>query len=141
VEPLNKDEMALKESYIEHGFPDWSRRDFQQFVQALEAYGWYITNLKRSSIMWTLSIGLWNVCVRNSGQDAEGNWEVLQDVREEVVNIAGSIPLTSPAEYPRIALKVKQNEQSETISNTCLLGKSTPSDTRCKKDRYSFVVV
>ncbi|KAF9001710.1 SNF2 family N-terminal domain-containing protein [Cyathus striatus] len=27
-------------AYIEEGFPGWSRRDFQQFVKALEAYGW-----------------------------------------------------------------------------------------------------
>jgi SWI/SNF-related matrix-associated actin-dependent regulator of chromatin subfamily A member 5 len=32
--------MTRKDEYIEQGFPDWSRRDFQQFVKALEAYGW-----------------------------------------------------------------------------------------------------
>jgi len=32
--------MAEKDAYIEEGFPDWSRRDFQQFIRALEAYGW-----------------------------------------------------------------------------------------------------
>jgi SWI/SNF-related matrix-associated actin-dependent regulator of chromatin subfamily A member 5 len=42
AEPLTEEEMTLKESYIEQGFPDWSRRDFQQFVRALEAYGWYV---------------------------------------------------------------------------------------------------
>ncbi|GLB43776.1 putative HAND [Lyophyllum shimeji] len=40
AEPLTEEEMAEKEAYIEEGFPDWSRRDFQQFVKALEAYGW-----------------------------------------------------------------------------------------------------
>jgi hypothetical protein len=49
AEPLTEDEMALKESFIEQGFPDWSRHDFQQFVRALEAYGWYVTNTKRGS--------------------------------------------------------------------------------------------
>ena len=40
AEPLTEEETARKEAYIEGGFPDWSRRDFQQFVKALEAYGW-----------------------------------------------------------------------------------------------------
>ncbi|KAF8232381.1 SNF2 family DNA-dependent ATPase [Tricholoma matsutake] len=40
AEPLTEEELAEKEAYIEEGFPDWSRRDFQQFVKALEAYGW-----------------------------------------------------------------------------------------------------
>ncbi|KAJ4469035.1 SNF2 family N-terminal domain-containing protein [Lentinula edodes] len=40
AEPLVDSEIALKESYLEHGFPNWSRRDFQQFVKGLEAYGW-----------------------------------------------------------------------------------------------------
>ncbi|KAG6888387.1 hypothetical protein C0995_008708 [Termitomyces sp. Mi166 len=40
AEPLTEEEMAEKEAYIEEGFPDWSRRDFQQFVKALEAHGW-----------------------------------------------------------------------------------------------------
>ncbi|KAG5652539.1 hypothetical protein H0H81_004649 [Sphagnurus paluster] len=42
AEPLTEEEMVEKESYIEEGFPDWSRRDFQQFVKALEAYGWCV---------------------------------------------------------------------------------------------------
>ncbi|KAH7920364.1 hypothetical protein BV22DRAFT_1039935 [Leucogyrophana mollusca] len=40
AEALTEDELALKEKYIESGFHDWSRRDFQQFVRALESYGW-----------------------------------------------------------------------------------------------------
>ncbi|KAL0577835.1 chromatin remodeling complex Adenosinetriphosphatase [Marasmius crinis-equi] len=40
AEPLTEEEAAQKEAYIEEGFPDWSRRDFQQFVKGLEAYGW-----------------------------------------------------------------------------------------------------
>jgi SWI/SNF-related matrix-associated actin-dependent regulator of chromatin subfamily A member 5 len=42
AEPLTEQETELKERYIEEGFPDWSRRDFQQFVRALEAYGWCV---------------------------------------------------------------------------------------------------
>lgn len=38
---LDEDEQAKKEAYLEEGFPDWSRRDFQQFVRALEANGWW----------------------------------------------------------------------------------------------------
>ncbi|KAG9311922.1 SNF2 family DNA-dependent ATPase [Chiua virens] len=40
AEPLTEEEQALREQYTEAGFHDWSRRDFQQFVRALENYGW-----------------------------------------------------------------------------------------------------
>ncbi|KAG6826565.1 hypothetical protein H0H92_015298 [Tricholoma furcatifolium] len=40
AEPLTEEETADKDAYIEGGFPDWSRRDFQQFIKALEAHGW-----------------------------------------------------------------------------------------------------
>ncbi|KAJ7281833.1 SNF2 family N-terminal domain-containing protein [Mycena rebaudengoi] len=40
AEPLTEEEIAMKEEYVAQGFPDWSRRDFQQFVKCLEAYGW-----------------------------------------------------------------------------------------------------
>ncbi|KAH8826323.1 P-loop containing nucleoside triphosphate hydrolase protein [Flagelloscypha sp. PMI_526] len=40
AEPLNEEESAYKEQLIEQGFPNWSRRDFQQFIKGLEAYGW-----------------------------------------------------------------------------------------------------
>ena len=26
---------------MEQGFPEWSRRDFQQFIRGLKAHGWY----------------------------------------------------------------------------------------------------
>lgn len=42
AEPLTEEEQALKEKYTEGGFHDWSRRDFQQFVRALENYGWSV---------------------------------------------------------------------------------------------------
>jgi SWI/SNF-related matrix-associated actin-dependent regulator of chromatin subfamily A member 5 len=40
AELLTEGEQAQKEPYLEDGFPDWSRRDFQQLARALEAYGW-----------------------------------------------------------------------------------------------------
>ncbi|KAJ3825138.1 SNF2 family N-terminal domain-containing protein [Lentinula raphanica] len=40
AEPLTEEEIAQKEAYLEQGFGNWSRRDFQQFVKGLEAYGW-----------------------------------------------------------------------------------------------------
>ena len=41
AEPLTEAEQTLKEKYISQGFPDWARRDYQQFIKALENYGWY----------------------------------------------------------------------------------------------------
>lgn len=40
AEPLTEEEQAEKEELLAQGFEDWSRRDFQQFVRALESYGW-----------------------------------------------------------------------------------------------------
>ncbi|KAF8167097.1 P-loop containing nucleoside triphosphate hydrolase protein [Crassisporium funariophilum] len=40
AEPLDPEDVQLKDSLIEQGFPEWSRRDFQQLVKALEAHGW-----------------------------------------------------------------------------------------------------
>ena len=42
AEPLTEEELQVKEELIAQGFEDWSRRDFQQFVRALESYGWYV---------------------------------------------------------------------------------------------------
>ncbi|KIM79892.1 hypothetical protein PILCRDRAFT_89952 [Piloderma croceum F 1598] len=36
AEPLTDEEQAQKEAYLEDSFPDWSRRDFQQLIRALE---------------------------------------------------------------------------------------------------------
>jgi SWI/SNF-related matrix-associated actin-dependent regulator of chromatin subfamily A member 5 len=41
AEPLTEEEQAEKESLIKQGFEHWSKRDFQQFIRALESYGWY----------------------------------------------------------------------------------------------------
>jgi SWI/SNF-related matrix-associated actin-dependent regulator of chromatin subfamily A member 5 len=40
AEELSELEMEEKDRLIAGGFQDWSRRDFQQFVKGLEAYGW-----------------------------------------------------------------------------------------------------
>jgi hypothetical protein len=40
AEPLDDDDLERKEEYIKQGFPDWSRRDFQQLIRGLESYGW-----------------------------------------------------------------------------------------------------
>lgn len=40
AEPLTDEEVAEKNELLKQGFEDWSRRDFQQFVRALETYGW-----------------------------------------------------------------------------------------------------
>ena len=45
AEPLTEEELAEKETLISQGFENWSRRDFQQFVRALETYGWYVNGV------------------------------------------------------------------------------------------------
>ncbi|KIM38257.1 hypothetical protein M413DRAFT_447993 [Hebeloma cylindrosporum] len=40
AEPLEDEDLDLKEDYIKQGFPEWSRRDFQQLIRGLETYGW-----------------------------------------------------------------------------------------------------
>ncbi|KAF8915438.1 SNF2 family N-terminal domain-containing protein [Mucidula mucida] len=40
TQPLTEEELAQKEVYISQGFPDWGRREYQQFIKALENYGW-----------------------------------------------------------------------------------------------------
>ncbi|KAI1784329.1 SNF2 family DNA-dependent ATPase [Ganoderma leucocontextum] len=40
AEPLTEEQLREKEELIAQGFEFWSRRDFQQFVRALETYGW-----------------------------------------------------------------------------------------------------
>lgn len=39
--PLTEEEQAEKEALSSTGFENWSRRDYQQFVRALENHGWY----------------------------------------------------------------------------------------------------
>ena len=40
AEPLTEEQLREKEELTAEGFEFWSRRDFQQFVRALETYGW-----------------------------------------------------------------------------------------------------
>ncbi|KAH9914892.1 SNF2 family DNA-dependent ATPase [Epithele typhae] len=40
AEPLTEEQMEEKDELVAQGFEEWSRRDFQQFVRALETYGW-----------------------------------------------------------------------------------------------------
>ncbi|KAM5535248.1 hypothetical protein V8D89_011054 [Ganoderma adspersum] len=40
AEPLTEEQLREKEELTAQGFEFWSRRDFQQFVRALETYGW-----------------------------------------------------------------------------------------------------
>ena len=51
AEPLTEEEQLEKETLIKQGFESWSKRDFQQFIRALESYGWYsivtVTNSHR----------------------------------------------------------------------------------------------
>ena len=60
AEPLTEEEVARKEELVRHGFDNWSKRDFQQFVKAVEAHGRCapITSLLRLDCLLTLSIGM-----------------------------------------------------------------------------------
>ncbi|KAG7446305.1 SNF2 family DNA-dependent ATPase [Guyanagaster necrorhizus] len=40
AEPLTEVEIAQKEAYAAQGFQSWGRREYQQFIKALENYGW-----------------------------------------------------------------------------------------------------
>lgn len=49
---MTEEETAQKDALVEQGFPDWSRRDFQQFIKGLEAYGWFV---KKCSVSFVVS--------------------------------------------------------------------------------------
>lgn len=38
--PLTEEEQEEKEELLAQGFDNWTRREFQQFVKALESHGW-----------------------------------------------------------------------------------------------------
>ncbi|KAF9257203.1 hypothetical protein L218DRAFT_1081033 [Marasmius fiardii PR-910] len=87
AEPLTEEEAAQKEAYIEEGFPDWSRRDFQQLVKGLEAYGW--------------------------GQPMETYAADIQDKSPEEVGryyATFSKKWKTLAEYPRIEARIAEGE-------------------------------
>ncbi|KAF5371313.1 hypothetical protein D9758_004202 [Tetrapyrgos nigripes] len=87
AEPLTEEEQALKDQYIESGFPDWSRRDFQQLVKGLEAYGWnqppevYATDIQEKTAEE----------VRKYYETFKQKWTTL-------------------SEYPRIATRIAEGE-------------------------------
>ncbi|KAG2009046.1 SNF2-family ATP dependent chromatin remodeling factor snf21 [Coprinopsis cinerea AmutBmut pab1-1] len=87
AEPLTEEELAEKEQYISEGFPDWSRRDFQQFVRALESYGW------------------------DEDIDVYAN-EIGDKTPEEVERYYAAFKenWTSLPEYPRIEARLKEGE-------------------------------
>ena len=35
AEPLDDEDLDLKDEYIRQGFPEWSRRDFQQLIRGM----------------------------------------------------------------------------------------------------------
>lgn len=39
AEPLNDDEIDERDELLNHGFKDWTKRDFAQFVKSAEKYG------------------------------------------------------------------------------------------------------
>ncbi|PFH46856.1 hypothetical protein AMATHDRAFT_68955 [Amanita thiersii Skay4041] len=87
AEPLSDEEAALKEAYIEEGFPDWSRRDFQQFVRALEAYGW-----GESYDVYAAEIQ------EKTPEDVERYYRTFEKKWKSL------------AEYPRIAVRIQEGE-------------------------------
>ncbi|KAF8886753.1 SNF2 family DNA-dependent ATPase [Infundibulicybe gibba] len=50
AEPLTEAEVEEKDSYIEGGFPDWSRRDFQQLSESFEVYAMEIQDKTPSEV-------------------------------------------------------------------------------------------
>ena len=52
AEPLTPEELQLKDELTEQGFPEWSRRDFQQFIRGLEAHGWYVFSACLIIVFW-----------------------------------------------------------------------------------------
>ncbi|KAM6494001.1 SNF2 family N-terminal domain containing protein [Amanita muscaria] len=87
AEPLTEEEITLKEAYIAEGFPDWSRRDFQQLVRALEAYGW-----GESSELYASEIQ------DKTPEDVERYYEIFEK------------KWTTLAEHPRIAARIAEGE-------------------------------
>lgn len=53
--PLTEEEQQEKDELAAEGFESWSRRDFQQFVRALENHGWrvfYAPQVDLLLILW-----------------------------------------------------------------------------------------
>ena len=39
AEPLTEEQEEMKQYFLEEGFKNWNKKDFQQFVKATEKYG------------------------------------------------------------------------------------------------------
>ncbi|KAL0956462.1 hypothetical protein HGRIS_002608 [Hohenbuehelia grisea] len=87
ADPLTEEEMEQKDAYIEDGFPDWSRRDFQQFVRALETYGWGASYQDYASEIQD-----------KTAEDVEKYYVVFEEKWESL------------SEYPRIAARIAEGE-------------------------------
>ncbi|KDR72000.1 hypothetical protein GALMADRAFT_253304 [Galerina marginata CBS 339.88] len=87
AEPLDDDDLEQKEEYIKQGFPDWSRRDFQQLIRALETYGW-------NADAETLAAEIQDKSV----EDVEKYWKVFNRKCKTL------------AEYPRIKVRIEEGE-------------------------------
>ncbi|KAJ7224436.1 SNF2 family N-terminal domain-containing protein [Mycena pura] len=106
AEPLTEEEMIKKDEYIEQGFPDWSRRDFQQLVRALENHGWgasfdvYAAEIQDKA----------PADVEKYYRAFEKKWKTLQ-------------------EYPRIAARITEGEAKRTKRDNLeyLLGEKVTS--------------
>ncbi|KAJ7695171.1 P-loop containing nucleoside triphosphate hydrolase protein [Mycena rosella] len=106
AEPLTEEEIAKKDEYVEQGFPDWSRRDFQQFVKALESHGWGESfELYASEIQEKTPAD-----VEKYYRAFEKKWKTLQ-------------------EYPRIAVRITEGEAKRTKRDNLeyLLGEKVSS--------------
>ncbi|KAI0005017.1 SNF2 family DNA-dependent ATPase [Russula compacta] len=87
AEALTEEELQEKEELIAQGFEDWSRRDFQQFVRALESYGWTDDfDLLASEIQ------------DKTAQDVAAYYPVFRKKWKEL------------SEYPRIATRIAEGE-------------------------------
>ncbi|KAH9485950.1 ISWI chromatin-remodeling complex ATPase ISW2 [Psilocybe cubensis] len=87
AEPLDDDDLERKEECIRQGFPEWSRRDFQQFVRGLETHGW--------------------------GADATLLAQEIQDKTPEEVEKYMKVfnrKCKTLAEYPRIKARIEEGE-------------------------------
>ncbi|KAI9508946.1 SNF2 family N-terminal domain-containing protein [Russula earlei] len=87
AEALTEEEVQEKEELIAQGFEDWSRRDFQQFIRALESYGWTDDfDLLASEIQ------------DKSPQEVAAYYPVFRKKWKEL------------SEYPRIAARIAEGE-------------------------------
>nr|GAT42969.1 predicted protein [Mycena chlorophos] len=91
AEPLTEEELVEKDALVEQGFHDWSRRDFQQFVRALEAHGW-----GQSFDVYAAEIP------DKSPDDVRKYYEVFHK------------RWTTLQEYPRIATRITEGEAKRT---------------------------